>query len=101
LTQAGVIRKREPQLRNASTKVIGRPIGYFLSYYCGRAQPTVSGTNPGLVVLGSIRKQAGQVREQAAPFQNLYSSCLQALALSEFLSRLPSMIKSDMKMQDK
>jgi hypothetical protein len=29
---------------------------------CGRAQPIVGGTIPGLVVLGSIRKQAEQAK---------------------------------------
>ena len=52
----------------------------------GKAQPMVSGAIPGLVVLGSIRKQAEQVGEasqKAAPHSGLcISSCLQDPALT-------------------
>ena len=65
----------------------------------GRAQPIVGGATPGLVALGSIRKQAEQAMESKLVSSTLHSlcisSCLQDLAPFEFLSRLPSVMNSD------
>ena len=62
----------------------------------GRAQPIVDDTIPELVVLGSIRKQAGAShRKQASKqfFSMASAPCLQDPALLEFLSWLPSVIR--------
>ena len=58
----------------------------------GRAQPIVGGVIPGLVVLGSYRKQAEQATG-SKPVSSLF--CLQVPALFEFLSWFPSVMNSD------
>ena len=55
----------------------------------GRVQPIVDGATPGLVVLGSIRKQAEKAMGNKPVSSTLHGlcigSCLQAPALLELL----------------
>jgi hypothetical protein len=63
----------------------------------GRVHPIVCGAIPGLVVLGSLRKQLKQARE-SKPVSNIppwHSSCLQVPTLCEFLSLLPLVMSSN------
>ena len=60
------------------------------------AQPTVNGVITGLVVLGSIRKQAERSHEEqdsSSILHSLYiSCCVQAPAMREFLSWIPLVV---------
>jgi len=66
----------------------------------GRAQPVVGGTTPGLVVLGSIRKQTEQARG-SKPVSNIPLRPLHQLQLPdlfEFQSWLPLVMNSNVEM---
>lgn len=54
--------KLEVSVRGSKDWGVDRPVRYLLRDWCGRAQSIVSGTIPGLFVLGSIGRQAEQVR---------------------------------------
>ena len=56
----------------------------------------MGGAFPGLVVLGSIRKQAEQAM-RSKPISSI-SSCFQVTGLLEFLSRLPPVMDYDLEM---
>ena len=55
--------RREPQLRNISKDLA---VGHFLSNRWRRAQPTVGGAIPGLVVLCSIRTRLSSCGKEAS-----------------------------------
>ena len=55
---------------------------------CGRAQFTVGGANPGLLVLGDIRKQAEQAISKQAIWQHS-STASASVPASRFLVSVP------------
>lgn len=74
-----------------------KPIGHFLNRDpWGRAQTIVGGAILELVVLGSIKKQAEQVKGNQSVSSTLYGLCisssLQVPALLELLLCLPSLM---------
>ena len=68
----------------------------------GEAQSIVGGPTPGLVALGSIRKQAEQARGKSVskhPHGLCSNFCLQVLALCKSLIWPASMINNDLQVQ--
>ena len=56
----------------------------------------MGGANPGLMVLGSIRKQSEQTKRNMPVSNSIsISSCLQVSTLFEFLPKLPLMMDYD------
>ena len=68
----------------------------------GLASHIVGGAIPGLVVLGSVRKQAEQALRASQEAALLYDPCtssgIQVPALFEFQSQRPSRMNSNMEM---
>ena len=95
------LQRKETQLRKCLHE-IDLAVSIFLisdqwGRALGRAQSIVGGATPGLVVLGSIRKQAEQASKQH--LHGLYiSCCLQVPALCESLPSLLLMMNCYMEL---
>lgn len=59
---------RKPQLSPLLDRALAKPIGHFLSDWCGRVQPTIGDVVPGLVVVCVIRSQMGNPVSSALPW---------------------------------
>lgn len=72
-----------------SDLAVGKPVEHFLSDWWGRAQPIVGGAIFGLVILGSLRKQAERAMWSKPVSSALHDFCIssysQVPALSGFL----------------
>ena len=85
LTHARIIWKEEASILKCLYEIQLQDI-FLISDLWGKAQPMVGGTIPGLVVLGSIRKQAEQAMV-SKPVRTL----LQGLGISSFL-QVPALL---------
>lgn len=68
---------------------------FLVSDWCGRAQPTVGGANPRLMVLGAIRNQAEQTRRSKPVRSMLLWSLLQFLLPGWCLDPSPDFLLCD------